>query len=87
MFFTLFYNILCLQIVRRLLAAGAHLDQPNKNDHRPITFITINPMNSIPLINYTTLKCLAATVIAKYKIPFRNQVPKELEDVIRLHQP
>lgn len=76
----------CEQLVRMLLDAGAHIDQPNKNDARPITMIADNPVNVIPILRYTTLKCLAATVIAKYKIPYRNQVPHRLEDVVRLHQ-
>lgn len=74
------------QLVHMLLDAGAHLDQPNKYDDRAVHFITMNATNLIPLINYTTLKCQAATVITKYKIPYRNQIPKTLEDFVKLHQ-
>lgn len=74
------------QLIQTLLDAGAHLDQPNKYDDRAVHFITMNATNIIPLINYTTLKCLAATVITKYKIPYRNQIPKTLEDFVKLHQ-
>lgn len=73
--------------MRILLDNGAHIDQPNRADDRPINLVAINSNNVIPLMNYTTLKCLAATVIAKYKIPFRNQVPKTLEVFIQLHLP
>lgn len=69
-----------------LLDHGAHLDQPNKNNHRANVLIVMNPLNAIPLVKYTTLKCLAATVISKYKIPYRNLVPREMEQLIRLHQ-
>ncbi|KAJ6623917.1 Protein fem-1 like C [Pseudolycoriella hygida] len=74
------------ELIQTLLDAGAHLDQPNKYDDRAVNFITMNATNVIPLINYTTLKCQAATVVAKYKIPYRNQVPKTLENFIKLHQ-
>ncbi|XP_037043236.1 protein fem-1 homolog CG6966 [Bradysia coprophila] len=73
-------------LIQMLLDAGAHLDQPNKYDDRAVQFITMNATNIIPLINYTTLKCQAATVITKYKIPYRNQIPKTLEDFVKLHQ-
>ena len=69
-----------------LLNYGAHLDQPNKCGDRPLLFIAINPTSLIPLMGYTTLKCLAATVITKYKIPYRNQIPKTLEEFVRLHE-
>lgn len=72
--------------MRTLLDNGAHLDQPNKNGDRPIIFIAQNHTNLIPLMNYTTLKCLAATVITKYKIPYRNQIPRNLEEYVRLHE-
>lgn len=75
-----------MQLVRMLLDAGAHIDQPNRNDLRPSTLIAANTHNSIPVLEFMTLKCLAATVIAKYKIPYRNQMPSSLEDVVRLHQ-
>lgn len=66
---------------------GADLDQPNKSDERPFNLIASNPMNTTPLINYMNLKCMAATVISKYKIPYRNQLPKLLEKFVRQHEP
>lgn len=79
--------VLFLKMVRTLLDSGAHLDQPNRNNDRPLILIHINPVSVIPLMNYTSLKCLAATVITEYKIPFRNQIPKTLEEFVKLHQP
>lgn len=69
-----------------LLEHGAHLDQPNKSDERPCNQIAKNTSNTIPLMNYITLKCLASTVIAKYRIPYRNQIPKSLEVFVRQHE-
>ncbi|XP_055627199.1 protein fem-1 homolog C [Toxorhynchites rutilus septentrionalis] len=75
------------KLVHTLLEHGAHLDQPNRNDERPMSLIAVNPMNDIPLVNYMTLKCLCATVITKFGIPYRNQVPRTLEDFVRWHEP
>lgn len=75
------------KIIHLLLERGADLDQPNKSDERPFNLIASNPMNTTPLINYMNLKCMAATVISKYKIPYRNQLPKLLEKFVRQHEP
>jgi ankyrin repeat protein len=78
------YNYI-VELIRKLLEYGAHLDQPNKNDDRPITLIA--SLQEIPLMKYITLKCLASTVITKYRIPYRNQIPKTLEAFVRQHEP
>ncbi|TMW43461.1 hypothetical protein DOY81_011460 [Sarcophaga bullata] len=75
------------EIIKILLDHGADLDQPNKSDERPYNLISLNSTNTIPLINYINLKCLAATVISKYRIPYRNQIPKSLENFVRDHEP
>ncbi|XP_059611223.1 protein fem-1 homolog C isoform X2 [Phlebotomus argentipes] len=74
------------RLVHTLLENGAHLDQPNKADDRPINMISSNQGNEIFLINYISLKCLASTVITKYRIPYRNQIPKTLEMFVRQHE-
>lgn len=68
-----------------MLDSGAHIDQPDLKGDRPVAMIAANPRNVISTMHYTTLKCLAATVIAKYKIPYRSQLPQHLEEVVRLH--
>uniref|UniRef100_A0A1B0DQ18 Ankyrin repeat domain-containing protein 54 n=1 Tax=Phlebotomus papatasi TaxID=29031 RepID=A0A1B0DQ18_PHLPP len=74
------------RLVHTLLENGAHLDQPNRADDRPMNMISANPGNEIYLINYISLKCLASTVITKYRIPYRNQIPKTLEMFVRQHE-
>lgn len=74
------------EVIHLLLEGGADLDQPNKSDERPINIIANNPLNHISLINYINLKCLSATIITKYRIPYRNQVPKSLEEFIKQHE-
>lgn len=76
-----------MQIISILLNHGADLDQPNKSDERPYNLIALNAANSIPLMNYINLKCLAATIISKYRIPYRNQIPKCLETFVKEHEP
>lgn len=79
--------ILFVQLIRVLLEAGAHIDQPNKNNTRAIELIVANSNNRIPVLQFTTLQCLAATAVAKYKIPYRSQqLPFGLEQVLRQHQ-
>lgn len=73
-------------VVHLLLKNGADLDQPNKSEERPINIIAGNPHNRIPLMNFINLKCLSATIINKYRIPYRNQIPKSLEEFVRQHE-
>lgn len=75
------------EIVFTLLEHGAHLDQPNRANDRPYNIISCNQNNEISLMNYITLKCLASTVITKYRIPYKNQIPKTLEKFVQNHEP
>lgn len=73
------------RIIKLLLDFGAHVDLPNKLKDRPADYIAINPSSGIPLFNYTTLKCLATTTVVKYRIPYKNQIPKTLERFVEHH--
>lgn len=37
-------------------------------------------------MNYTSLKCIAASSIIKNNIPYENQIPKTLEEFVQLHK-
>lgn len=79
-----------LQLVNLLLEYGAHIDQPNSTGMRPCDLITEmhhQTTTEIPVGNYITLKCLCATVIISNKIYYSNQIPKTLENFVRLHEP
>jgi len=69
------------------LENGADLDQPNRQDERPFNLIASNSDNSISLVNYISLKCLAAVTISKYKIPYKTFLPKFLEELVEQHEP
>ncbi|KAI8045563.1 protein fem-1 homolog C [Drosophila gunungcola] len=75
------------EIVHLLLKCGADIDQPNRADKRPYDLIASNPTSTIPLLNFVTLQCLAATAISKHRIPYHNQLHRQLEKFVRSHEP
>lgn len=73
-------------LVQLLLDHGAHLDQPNRAGDCPAIFVAVNPLNNVHLVNYVTLRCLAATAVCKYKIPYQGQIPTTLETFVKFHE-
>jgi hypothetical protein len=74
------------QLVQLLLDHGAHLDQPNRVGDCPAIFVAVNPLNTVHLVNYVTLRCLAATAVCKHKIPYKGQIPVTLETFVKFHE-
>lgn len=74
-------------LINLLLESGAHIDQPNKNADLPLTLIQSNPGNEIYIASYMSLKCLASSIIVKYRIPYKNVIPKTLEAFVKCHEP
>lgn len=68
-----------------LLEHGAHIDVRNAYDQKPADMLREIPGCKVNALNYTTLKCLAAAVVAKSGVEFRGEVPKQLEEFIRTH--
>ncbi|XP_018573079.1 protein fem-1 homolog C [Anoplophora glabripennis] len=86
---TLAYNY-SDRLIKLLLEYGAHIDQPNATGKTPrdaILEISRQSSSEIHILNYITLKCLCATVISKNKIPYKNQIPRTLENFLKLHEP
>ncbi|CAG9858850.1 unnamed protein product [Phyllotreta striolata] len=81
------YNNYSDWLVKLLLEYGAHIDQPNPSGLVPLDEIMKHQQSDLFVLNYLTLKCMCATVICKYKIPYANQIPKTLEQFVKLHQP
>lgn len=74
-------------IIHLLLKNGAHIDLPNKLNDHPAQYIALNPASDVPLVNYSSLKCAAATTIVRYRIPYKNgQLPATLERFVRFHE-
>ncbi|KAK9890720.1 hypothetical protein WA026_012068 [Henosepilachna vigintioctopunctata] len=76
--------------VKLLLDYGAHIDQPNAAGLTPATAIMAynrRADSQIHVLNYISLKCLCATAITHYRIPYQNQIPRTLEQFVHLHEP
>lgn len=73
------------QLVKLLIDFGAHLDEPNDTGMSPLD--AIRDYSDICVINYITLKCLCATQIVKRNISYVGQIPKTLENFVRMHEP
>ncbi|XP_076252370.1 ankyrin repeat protein mann-cup isoform X1 [Rhynchophorus ferrugineus] len=77
-------------VVKLLLKYGAHLDQPDSQSRTPLESISDlvrHHVADLSLINYTSLKCLCASLIVQNKIPYSGQIPKTLENFVKLHEP
>jgi 5-enolpyruvylshikimate-3-phosphate synthase len=74
-------KIICL-----LLNAGTHLDACNANNKTAADLYKGGKMyNVINPINYVNLQCLAAKVIQKYKIPYREHLTLKLANFVSIH--
>ena len=79
------YRNVYQELVKRLLDAGAHIDQVmfGKTLTQYIgrqTFFELTGVDS-----FLNLKCFAARAIQRYQIPYGGNVPQHLENFIRLH--
>ena len=67
------------QLTQVLLSCGAHLDETNDAKE---TFDDIAARSNLPMIterlNYLTLKCLAARVLSKHKVPMKGKDRKSV---------
>ena len=74
-------KIICL-----LLNAGTHLDACNANNKTAADLYKGGKMyNVVNPINYVNLQCLAAKVIQKYKIPYREHLTLKLANFVSIH--
>ncbi len=70
-------------IMKVLLEHGAHIDARNAAGKVPMELV--NGECDISPINYTSLQCLAARVIVQYQIPYKNTIPRKLEEFVSTH--
>ena len=76
------------EIVEILLDNGAHIDIRNGSNDRPVDMLKRVPEGAGSKINplhYTTLRCLAARVVAKHGVPYKEEIPAILEEFIQAH--
>jgi len=74
-----------IKILQFLIQVGSHLDIMNKTGQTANDFLSWVPSFHYNPIQYCSLKCLAATVVIKQKIPFESEIPASLADFVRLH--
>lgn len=73
------------EIVEILLDNGAHIDARNSVSQRPTDMLRLIPECKTNPLQYTTLKCLAARVIAQNQLPYKQEIPAMLEGFIEAH--
>lgn len=71
-------------IMEILLQHGAHIDARNKDGKVSMELVKAVECD-ISAINYTSLQCLAARAIVKQNIPYRNCIPRKLEEFVSSH--
>ncbi|XP_046383766.1 protein fem-1 homolog A [Ischnura elegans] len=76
------------EVFSLLLEHGAHLDQPNRTGLEPVVMLrSIPEAESFRLLQYTSLKCLAAKVVVRQCIPYwGGRIPRTLESFVRMHE-
>lgn len=76
------------EVAAKLLDHGAHLDIPDLRDICPIDILKTQKNLNFNLVPYVSLKCLAAQVIVKERVPFSSQdVPQCLDEMLQMHVP
>lgn len=78
------------KVLLALLGAEAHIDWVNTDDKCPLDYLKESPdykdhMRALTPQAFTSLQCLAAKAIKKYRIRFRGRVPKNLQSFIEKH--
>ncbi|KAE8635585.1 hypothetical protein XENTR_v10002676 [Xenopus tropicalis] len=75
-------------IMNLLVKSGAHFDSTNSHNQTACDLLDEKEMakNLIQPINHTTLQCLAARVIVKHNIQYKQEIPEKLESFVLLHR-
>lgn len=74
------------KIILLLLNANAHLDACNMHNKTPADMYKGGKMYQvINPINYLSLQCLAAKVIRRHEIPYKEHLTSKLTDFVSMH--
>ncbi|XP_052278113.1 protein fem-1 homolog C-like [Dreissena polymorpha] len=73
------------KVIEYLLAIGTHVDIMNNVGDTAEKFLKHSVFFSYSPLQYLSLKCLAARVILKEKIPFKSEVPVSLIPFVQCH--
>ena len=67
-----------------LVKNSAHVDMVNIFGERAVDGLTSSSME-MNMMNFVSLKCLAANAVAKYKIPYVGHLIGSLESFVHAH--
>nr|UHS16776.1 Fem1c [Andrias davidianus] len=75
-------------IMNLLIKSGSHFDSTNSQNQTASDLLDEKEIakNLIQPINHTTLQCLAARVIVKHNIFYKEEIPEKLEGFVLLHR-
>lgn len=74
-------------VANLLLQHGAHLDTPDLRDICPKDILLAHACK-INIMPYVSLKCLAANIILKERVPFgKDDLPKSMHELVEMHVP
>uniref|UniRef100_A0A8C6S3I6 Fem-1 homolog b n=1 Tax=Neogobius melanostomus TaxID=47308 RepID=A0A8C6S3I6_9GOBI len=73
-------------IITSLVEAGAHTDMANKQKKTPLDMCSTSAAKDLLKSQMKmSLQCLAARAVRKHSIPYRNEIPKTLEEFTEFH--
>ncbi|KAG8188428.1 hypothetical protein JTE90_007996 [Oedothorax gibbosus] len=72
-------------VIDVLLEYGAHIDRRNGGGNHPHLMLQNIPECTVNHLQYVTLKCLAARKVMEKQIMYQGEVPRDLEEFIRIH--
>ena len=75
-------------VTKVLLDKGAHLDVPDLRDITPLDILKAHNQTKVQIMPYISLKCLAAQVIMRERVPYGPEdVPEDLRHMLEMHAP
>lgn len=76
------------EVVRELLAHGAHIDTVNYEGETAEQILKASAQSLASIVNplrYTSLRCLAARTVKNYRLPYRHVLPLCLYSTVLTH--
>ena len=78
------HHDLMKRIAENLLKNGAHVDMVNMVGNRAVDNLTFSLME-MNMLDFVSLRCLAARAVMKYKIPYVGSIAASLESFVQMH--
>ena len=78
------FPVLLKRKAELFLKNGAHVDIVNFSGDNAAEILTFS-LIGWNVLNYVSLKCLAARVVMEYKIPYVGHIPASLKSFVQMH--